>query len=836
MNPLIISLSLYVSGILIGYFFKPPTSLLPVISLLSIFLVAGYLSQRFKRPKIKYFLFLILFFLGIFRIQSIITPIDELPSYHLTNYLTKNPTLTKSFITFIAKIISPPEYFPQRRRLCLDIQRIILPEKNLMTAGIVQLNWYHPQNICNYYDTVKISAKIQFPKEYKNPGAFSYSDYLRQKNIYATGTIKTLSQIIPARKIPLGRKILKTIYQIRTMLSKKIECATPFPDSCLLQALLLGERQKISKYIKFLFNEAGIAHLLAISGLHLTLLTMIIFQGLRFIIKTSPHIFYEKLTTFIKPTNLALLLSLPFPIFYTILTGNKISTIRASIMVIIYFTSFLLEKEKKLIPPLLFTAFILLLWLPEWLFHLDFQLTFLASGGIIILLESRSPLPKRNKNFFIFCIKEYLLYPLYLSLLTFIILCPMIIYYFNLFSPIGILMNILSVPLVSGILLLSIIAGLITPLCPPLANQLFYLGGLLSRIIVTLSQLATSIPGAFLYVPSPSKLFLFIFYSSLIPIFILHSKLKLLRPQNIPFFLPIFLCLFLFLIHPIHPHNTHINKAGPMEITFLDVGKGDACFIKTPMGKTILIDGGGTYNNEFDIGRYVIAPFLWRKNIKKVDLIILSHPHPDHLNGLLFILKNFRVNKLWKTSDSSKSLSYQIFKEIIKRKHIPVTIVQKGKKEAIDKVLLEVFSPKKQMLTHSTELRSSREENNRSLVIKLSFGQISFLFTGDIEKEAEKSLLGYGKQLKSTIIKVPHHGSKNSSTKSFLELISPQIAVFSARQYGNQLFPYPQTIARYQNLSCKIYRTDLDGAITIYTDGKTYSVVTEENQRKKIVD
>jgi len=267
-----------------------------------------------------------------------------------------------------------------------------------------------------------------------------------------------------------------------------------------------------------------------------------------------------------------------------------------------------------------------------------------------------------------------------------------------------------------------------------------------------------------------------------------------------------------------------------MEVTFLDVGKGDACLIRTPQGKHLLIDGGGTYNNEFDIGRSVVAPYLWAKGIKKLDLVALSHPHPDHINGLLFILKTFPVAQIWKTKDKSGSPGYLAFEKIIREKKMAVQHMVKGDQTTFDDIRIEVLAPEGQPPSTGSK-KSYRKENNRSLVLKLTCRQVSFLFTGDIEREAEKDLLPLGKDLESTILKVPHHGSRGSSSALFLKQVSPRIAIFSARNYGHQLFPHPQTLARYQKLPCRIYRTDRDGAITVTTDGLHLSV-TLENQRK----
>jgi len=762
------------------------------------------------------------------------------PSHRLTNYLTQNLNSTKPPISIIGRLVKPPEYFYKKTRLHLAVQKIMPPGQNLMTSGIIRLDWYNPKKTCQYYDTVQVKARLKLPHDYNNPGCFPYSNYLRQKGIFATGYIKDLCLLTPAKKIPWSKQILRRIYQLRKDISKNIEGVTSGPESHLMQAILLGERQKLSKHIKSTFSEAGVAHLLSISGLHLSILAMAAFFCLKFIFHVLPDKWFEILTWFGKPTNLAALLSIPFIIFYTLLTGNKISTIRASIMIIAYFFSLLLEKEKGLWQPLLLAGFCILLWQPEALFMANFQLTFLATGGILFVLEylPHHPLVSttRGPARFLLRSKEYFLSSLYMSLMALFITSPLIAYYFNLISPAGIITNLLAVPLMSILLCLGLSSIILFQIWSFPAILLFRFETWLCYLINRFSASVTKIPLAFFYVPSPSKIHLLIIYGIMATFLIIFCQWNPKSPlvkKNL-FLIGILAGFFFLLFFCTRPSPSVIKN---MRVTFLDVGKGDACFIQTPGGKNILIDGGGTYNNEFDIGRYVVAPYLWSKRVKKIDLIILSHPHPDHLHGLLFILKNFKVSQIYKTKERSDSAGYKIFEDITREKKIPIRHTAKGDQFIMGNILMEVLGPDDRLSPLINLKTSNREENNRSLVLKISYQQVSFLFTGDIEREAEKDLLEFGKKLHSTILKVPHHGSRNSSSDPFLQRVLPQAAIFSARKYGDLLFPHPETLARYQNLPCRIYRTDLDGAITVVTDGVNFTITTQNktNLEQKIL-
>jgi len=838
MNFLVLASVSYLFGILWGYYPAHYSPFLLFIPLFFILLSGTFLAlSRSFNPQFRQYLSIILFsslFLGLgsLLIRINITQIDAGPAHHLTNYLSQNLNFTKSPINIIGRLVKPPKYFYKKTQLHLAVQKIILPGQNLMTSGIIQLDWYNPKKVCQYYDTVQVKARLKLPHDYNNPGCFPYSNYLRQKGIFATGYIKNLFLITPAKNIPWFKQILRRIYQLRKNISENIERVTSGTESHLMQAILLGERQKLSKHIKSTFSEAGLAHLLSISGLHLTILAMAAFFFLKFIFHLLPDKWFEILTWFGKPINLAALSSIPFIIFYTLLTGNKISTIRASIMIIAYFFSLLLEKEKGLWQPLLLAGFCILLWQPEALFMANFQLTFLATGGILFVLKylPHHPLVSttRGSTRFLLRFKEYFLSSLYMSLMALFVTSPLIAYYFNLITPSGIITNLLAVPLMTIVLCLGLSSIILFQVWSAPAILLFRLEAWLCSLISRFSASAVKIPMAFFYVPSPSKIHLLIIYCIMATFLIIfcqwNPKSPLVKKNS--FLIAILAGFFFLLFFCSRPSPSAIKN---MQVTFLDVGKGDACFIQTPGGKNILIDGGGTYDNKFDIGRYVVAPYLWSKRVKKIDLIILSHPHPDHLHGLLFILKNFKVTQIYKTKDRSDSLGYKLFEDITRGKKIPIRHTGKGDQFIMDNILMEIFGPDELSNSLINLKTSNREENNRSLVLKISYQQVSFLFTGDIEWEAEKDLLEFGEKLQSTILKVPHHGSRNSSSDPFLQMVSPQAAIFSARKYGNLIFPHPETLARYQNLPCRIYRTDLDGAITVVTDGVNF-IITSQNK------
>ena len=272
-----------------------------------------------------------------------------------------------------------------------------------------------------------------------------------------------------------------------------------------------------------------------------------------------------------------------------------------------------------------------------------------------------------------------------------------------------------------------------------------------------------------------------------------------------------------------------------MRITSIDVGQGESTLIQFPKGSTMLIDGGGFYDNSFDVGRLVVAPVIWKKKIKKVDYLVLSHPHPDHLNGLVSIAGIFKVNEVWTNGEKVYTEPFQEFETIISEKKIKHIIIDREHPDRIvNGVQIEFLHPPK-TAWHDTSTIDHSEINNHSLVIKLTYKDISMLFTGDIYQEVERELIDAETDLKSTILKVPHHGSGTSSSLPFLEKVQPQIALFNVGFENIFNLPSPTILERYKNQDCQIFRTDRDGAITIETDGYQMHIKTFMNGKSSVI-
>jgi competence protein ComEC len=258
----------------------------------------------------------------------------------------------------------------------------------------------------------------------------------------------------------------------------------------------------------------------------------------------------------------------------------------------------------------------------------------------------------------------------------------------------------------------------------------------------------------------------------------------------------------------------------------IDVGHGNASLLELPYGYNMLIDGGGFSDNRvFDVGASIVAPLLWRKKILNVDTLVLSHAHSDHLNGLIYITENFHVKNVWTNNEPADTFGYWLFMEAIKKNNIRMQAYHNivGVHD-INGVHIDILSPQKDFI-EKRKTETWRNLDNNSLILKASFNDVSFMFPGDIKSRAEYELVStVGDKLRSSILLAPHHGSKTSSTKRFLEKVKPEVVVISSRYKSRFGFPHPSVLKRYQDMGCRVLKTAQDGAVIMRTDGHTLTI------------
>jgi len=252
------------------------------------------------------------------------------------------------------------------------------------------------------------------------------------------------------------------------------------------------------------------------------------------------------------------------------------------------------------------------------------------------------------------------------------------------------------------------------------------------------------------------------------------------------------------------------TPSNSLRVSFIDVGQGDAILILAPDGKIMLIDGGDTNTG--------IVQFLQRNNVQRIDLMVATHPHSDHIGGLVQVLTAIPVTKVITNGQMHTSSIYEHFLDAIAFAKAEYAEVQRGDIIALGNLSFSVLNP----TTNTGDL------NHNSLVLRLDYGEVSFLFTGDADKDAEASMISAGLPLQVTILKVGHHGSRYSSSPAFLAQVKPEVAIYSAGTGNLYGHPHPETLAALAAAGARVYGTDVNGTITVITDGISYEVVTGE--------
>ncbi len=815
-RPLVFLLIAYLAGIVLGQFFSPPLfpSLYVILALLILMGAAGCLL---KRPYVLALGLALALLGGGFMNYEFST--RYLPANHISRNFKPGKYLIEGRLT------SPPTLFPAKTVLYVDVERIEAGGNWRGVTGKIRLTVYQSKLELKYGDRIRALAKLRIPTNYGNPGSFDYRAYLARQGIRVTGSI---SSNIHIKKLAPGKRssLLAGIYDLRLRLGSFMELCYPHAQAGLLRALVLGERLAVNSAIKGEFIVVGLAHLLAISGLHVGFVGFMFFACFRFILRCLPDALFERLTGWVRPGKLAAVLTVPALIGYTLLVGSRTATVRATIMILAYILSLLVDRERDLYNILALSALIILIWKPTSLTAIDFQLSFVTVFFIVYAFdvfykrESKQPLlalPGRLERFGIW-LGGYILVTITASLAA----TPLTIFYFKRLSGLSILANLLAIPLVWVIIPLGLCAGLLSLVSFGLGELLLKLNLIFINLLLSLVHKLAVIPMASLRIPPPNVTQLIIFYGWLLCVFKLRRSrwarigaVSLMLAGGISYWLS---------LHPVT--NTDL-----LRVTFLDVGHGESSFISFPGGKNMLVDGGGTYDDGFDIGEWVVSAYLWSQEVRRLDWVVLSHPHPDHLNGLKSVVRNFEVGEVWEAPTSCSSTSYLKFKALLDRKKIPVKLVGAGDNfyPANGVELLVLNPPLANEPDLSDKPAKQKTENNRSLVFRLKYNQISFLFTGDIELEAERYLLKQPVLLASTVLKSPHHGSATSSSLPFLKAVKPQLALFSIGSSHQAWHPSPRMFARYDKLGIRILRTDQHGAVTVETDGYYYQLSKWEN-------
>lgn len=661
-------------------------------------------------------------------------------------------------------------------------------------------------------DRVGAVSILKEPDVFRNPGVYSYD--LRKDGIMAVGYIRYM-RFSGGSSGLLARK--------RQMLGEIIDNSLSRESAGLHRAIVPGLKRSIDPEAREAFSAAGLAHLLSISGTHFGLLAFIIFGSVRRLVKCLPANALTKMTLYITPSQIAVITTLPVLFLYALISGASIPTVRSLIMVVIYMLALFLGRKGQWLNSLSIAAVIILLWQPGAVFELSFQLSFIAVLSIGYMLENRAQNTEdreetTDRRKLIGKTLEKLKTGILMTVAAVMGTAPVAALVFKQFPLIAPLTNLLVTPLICFVILpLGFFSGFSAMLFNLHLMPLNKITDAVTGFALWLVTLFSRLPYASIHVHDPSALMIACYYISLFLIF-----KRGLRSRYKWELLPLALVIIWYLSMPYMGGDN-------FRITFLDVGQGEAAQIDLPDNKRMLIDGATARP---DTGRMVIAPFLWAKGIKKIDYVVLSHQHADHSGGLAYILDNFDIGEVWLNGRPALEAE-ELFRKI-KRDGIPFRMLKRGDLLESGEYAFRILHPYDEFHANSTRGEYSYQ-NSDSLVMQIESNGLSVLFNGDIEEEAEWDLLHLGKSLKSDVIKVPHHGGRTSSSLDFINAVKPEIAVISVGRNNRFGHPHYETLKRYKAAGTKIFRTDIDGAITITAGDSSPEVMTYKDSRFKKV-
>ena len=789
-----------IAGILIGGHIPVICSLIALCLLFPLCL----LLWRRKLLIAQLFALAAVFALGAFLIRLSLYP--AIPAHHIAHLPDRHR------VQLTGRIYLPPQRYERETVLYLMAEGISQGDTVVPATGRVRITIRDPAVPLRYGYRVRLQAKLYHPRNFRNPGSFDYAGYLRRLGVLVTGYVRE-GDPVEVLSTAGGNPLLRWFDRRRQGIEAFLDAHTSLPGRGFLKAVLVGERGEISDEVNEAFVAAGAVHILSISGSHLSIIVTLIFFSVQGLLMRS-----ERALLRYDTRKVAALVTFPPMLAYILITGLPIATIRSGIMATCFLVSILLDRYRTPLNTLSLAAFIILLVSPTALWDISFQLSFLSVLGIIVLtpplyrlLYPHDPLSlltrlKEGR------IKQGIILSLIASFAAVVVTSPVVAFHFHRFSTIALASNAIIIPLVGfGILPLGLLSLPLIPLFPAGAALLAKAAALLSMWGIRVMEMIASLPFATFYLPGPTTLEMIIFYG------FISSLLWLKGPRIKKAALTMIIVVAAFDLS-YWGIKGYADKG--MQVTFLDIGQGDCALVEFPRGTRMVIDGGGFYG-DFDVGERVIAPLLWEKRILKIDYLVLSHPQPDHYKGLIFIARHFRPREFWHNGAGSKSPCYEQLLETIREKNITMVRVADGFSRTIAGVEVQALNP-----TEGTASGTQKRDivNTNSLVLSISFGNHRLLFTGDIDKQAETRLVGAGKGLRAQVLKVPHHGSKRSSTDTFIKKVSPCYAVVSVG-FGNPFhLPGKGVVERYERLGCQVLRTDLDGAITVQSDGKQLTV------------
>jgi len=783
---------------------------------------------------------------------------SDVPANHVTRLIEQSALDGSEPLRWRGRLRSDPVRLPWGYRIEIELAEVEMEGRSVPVKGGLRVSYFQnerqPEKLPEMRagDGVEALVRARPPRNFQNPGMFDYRGFLARQGIHLTGSLRSLELIRRVEVAPTD--MANAGARARGWLLARLEAiyAEKPDEAAVLKAMLLGDYNFIDRDLAVPFQKTAVYHVLVISGFQVAVLAAMVFwvgRRLRLGLAASTLLTLATLATFV------------------VVVEDQPPIERAALMVTVYLAARLMFRRVELLNTVAVAALLILAARPSALEDASFQLSFAAVAMIGALgqpwvaqtsgayrralnhledvtrdgvhapkvtqwrldlravgewVERRLPkwlkarasqmvtVPLRG----VFALWEVLL----ISATIQLGMLPLLAYYFHRVSPVGPLANVPA----------TLLSGLMVPLgYATLGGSAVWdalgrwpaalLGWMSAALVTSVKWFGDWSWGAY-RVPRPPAWLMMAFAAALAAMAVAARAKSKRKVWQAVAGVPLVLLALAVAGHPFGPQV----ERGKLEVTVLDVGQGDAIYVGFPDGRTLLVDGGGSYlapriggmRTGMDIGEQVVSPYLWERGLKRLDAVALTHAHQDHLDGLNAVLENFRVEELW-VSREVDSAAFRATAEKARAKGVRVVRRSRGEGFQWDGVKGQVLWPDRE-----SESQPALNLNNTSLVVRLEHGNLALLLPGDIERQVETELSSRGELQRAEFLKVPHHGSRTSTSNELVAAMKPQMAVVSVGETNPFGHPHPEVIGRLRAAGVRVLRTDRNGAVTVLSDGQ----------------
>ena len=684
-------------------------------------------------------------------------------------------------------------------RMVVALQRIA----GAPASGTISLTVIHGWPDYAPGERIACDAHLRELRGTRNPGLPDPTLTLRAAGIDALAGVARAGDI---RRVGAagGHGLRRAAFLAHRAMRAAIERVVSGAAGAFLRTAVLGERRGVGPDVEDGFRAAGATHVLSVSGLHLAAVAAALFLALRFVAVRVP-----RLPLYVDPRAVAAAGAIPAIGFFTLLTGEAIATERSALMLSIGMAAHLVGRRASPGPTIAAAALALLVWRPLQLLDPSLQLS-LASVAGIALLSRRFGL-RRERGVTRSRAAAALRWLARFGAATAAATAatgPLVAHHFGEIAPMSPVGNLALVPLVElGVVPLGLLGGAVGVLAPGLGRLPLAAAGLAAHAALAVAGwFGRHAPLWVCRTPNPFETAAFTTAGVLA--LAAPAARGLARRR-------LFAAAALGAVlgaGSLVGRDLMRRHARDLVVTFLDVGQGDAAVVEAPGGAVMLVDGGGTRDGAFDTGARIVEPFLRARGISRLDVVALSHPHPDHLNGLFRVVARFPVGAFWSSGDDGHNPEYTRLLDAVAARGVAAPVVAP---RALGTARIEPLGP---FLDGRIGPPPGLSVNDASLVLRVTVGERAVLFPGDLEADGEGELAGRratGQAVAADVLKVPHHGSRTSSSAELLDAVQPSLAVMSLGWRNQFHFPAPEVVARYGTRGVRVLRTDRDGAITV---------------------